>query len=134
MRVIAVVDSRLILPGVQRLFSTFPNSWPGAGLLILRLAAVISLLGVDYMTSALGDTATVLLRCAAFAVGVLLLLGLGTPFAAIGEAVIQVGIMTLDRQYNSSAMIATALGVALAMLGPGAWSLDARVFGRKRIV
>jgi uncharacterized membrane protein YphA (DoxX/SURF4 family) len=26
------------------------------------------------------------------------------------------------------------LGLALAMLGPGAWSLDARVFGRKRIV
>jgi hypothetical protein len=32
------------------------------------------------------------------------------------------------------AVIATALGVALAMLGPGAWSLDARAFGRKRIV
>jgi uncharacterized membrane protein YphA (DoxX/SURF4 family) len=25
------------------------------------------------------------------------------------------------------------LGVALAMLGPGAWSVDARRFGRKRI-
>jgi uncharacterized membrane protein YphA (DoxX/SURF4 family) len=31
-------------------------------------------------------------------------------------------------------MVAAALGLALAMLGPGAWSLDARVFGRKRIV
>jgi hypothetical protein len=40
----------------------------------------------------------------------------------------------LDGRYNSSAVISTALGVALAMLGPGAWSLDARVFGRKRIV
>jgi uncharacterized membrane protein YphA (DoxX/SURF4 family) len=26
-----------------------------------------------------------------------------------------------------------ALGIALAMLGPGAWSVDARLFGRKRI-
>jgi putative oxidoreductase len=25
------------------------------------------------------------------------------------------------------------LGAALAMLGPGAWSVDARLFGRKRI-
>jgi hypothetical protein len=25
------------------------------------------------------------------------------------------------------------LGVTLAMLGPGAWSVDARLFGRKRI-
>jgi hypothetical protein len=26
-----------------------------------------------------------------------------------------------------------ALGAALAMVGPGAWSIDARLFGRKRI-
>jgi uncharacterized membrane protein YphA (DoxX/SURF4 family) len=104
------------------------------GLLILRVAAGFSLLGVDYMTSGLGDVATVSLRCGALAVAVLLLLGFGTPFAAVGAAVIQLSIMTLDRQYSSSAVIATALGVALAMLGPGAWSLDARVFGRKRIV
>lgn len=119
---------------MQRLFSTFPNSWPGAGLVILRFAAGFSLFGVDYMASGFGDVATVLLCCAALAVAVLLLLGFGTPFAALGEAVIQVGIMTLERRYNSSAVIATALGLALAMLGPGAWSLDARVFGRKRIV
>jgi putative oxidoreductase len=133
LRVFAVVDFRPILLGVQRLFSTFPNSWPGAGLFILRLAAVFSLLGVD-MTSGLGDVTTVLLRCVAIAAAVLLLLGFGTPFAAVGEAVIQVGIMALDGRYNSSAVISTALGVALAMLGPGAWSLDARMFGRKRIV
>jgi putative oxidoreductase len=133
LRVFTVVDFRPILLGVQRLFSTFPNSWPGAGLFILRLAAVFSLLGVD-MTSGLGDVTTVLLRCVTIAAAVLLLLGFGTPFAAVGEAVIQVGIMALDGRYNSSAVISTALGVALAMLGPGAWSLDARVFGRKRIV
>jgi putative oxidoreductase len=92
------------------------------------------LLGVDQITGGPGDVAIVLLRCVAFAIAALLVLGLGTPFAAVGEALIQVGIMTLDRRYNSSAAIATALGLALAMLGPGAWSLDARVFGRKRIV
>jgi putative oxidoreductase len=119
---------------VQRLFSTFPNSWPGAGLLILRVAAGSSLLGVDYMTSGLGDVATVLLRCVALTVAVLLMLGFGTPFAGVGEGVIQVGIMILDKRYDSSSMVAAALGFALAMLGPGAWSLDARVFGRKRIV
>jgi len=26
------------------------------------------------------------------------------------------------------------LGAALAMVGPGAWSIDARLFGRKHIV
>jgi len=134
LRVFAVADFRPILLDVQRLFSTFPNSWPGAGLLILRLAAGFSLLGVDYTTTGLGEIATVLLLCVAIAAAVLFLLGFGTPFAAVGEAVIQVGIMTLEGRYNSSTVIAAALGVALAMLGPGAWSLDARVFGRKRIV
>jgi putative oxidoreductase len=104
------------------------------GLFILRLAAGFALLGAVYMTSGVADLTIVLLRCAALAVVALLLLGFGTPFAAVGEAMIQVGIMALDRRYNSSAVVATALGLALAMLGPGAWSLDARVFGRKRIV
>jgi putative oxidoreductase len=103
-------------------------------LLILRLAAGFSLLSVDYMTSGLGDVASMLLRCVALAVALLLLLGLGTPLAAIGAVVIQVGIMILDKRFDSSPTVAAALDLALAMLGPGAWSLDARVFGRKRIV
>ena len=103
-------------------------------MLILRFAAGFSLFGVDYMTSGLGDVAPVLLRSVALAVGVLLMLGFGTPWAAVAEAVIQAGIMILGKRYDSSSMMATALVLALAMLGPGAWSLDARVFGRKRIV
>jgi putative oxidoreductase len=122
------------LLGVQRLFSTFPNSWPGAGLLILRIAAGFSLLGVDHMTGGTGAAVTILFRCAVPAVAVLLLLGFGTPFAAVAEAVIQVGVMILNKRYDSLAIFAAALGLALAMLGPGAWSLDARAFGRKRIV
>jgi hypothetical protein len=55
----------------------------------------------------------------ALAVAVLLFLGFGTPIAAIAEAVIQVGIMTLDGRYNSSAVIGAAIGTALAMLGTG---------------
>jgi hypothetical protein len=32
-----------------------------------------------------------------------------------------------------TSMTLAALGVTLAMLGPGAWSVDARLFGRKHI-
>jgi putative oxidoreductase len=120
--------------GVQRLFSTFPNSWPGAGLLILRLAAGSCLVEVGTIPGDLGDSAALLLRCASLVVAILLLVGLTTPFAGVCDAAIQVGIMILDKRYGSSSMAAAALGLALAMLGPGAWSLDARVFGRKRIV
>jgi putative oxidoreductase len=119
---------------VQRLFSTFPNSWPGAGLLILRCAAVYALFGVDFASSGFGDVATMLLGFVVFGIAGFLILGFGTPFAAIGQAVSQVGVLVQDQRYDSSLVVATALGLALAMLGPGAWSLDAMVFGRKRIV
>jgi putative oxidoreductase len=119
---------------VQRLFSTFPNSWPGAGLLILRLVAGFCLVGVGTMLGDLGDSAALWLRCASCVAAVLLLIGLATPVAGIIDAAIQVGIMILEKRYDSLFLVAAALGLALAMLGPGAWSLDARVFGRKRIV
>ena len=134
LRVFAVINSRPILLGMQRLFSTFPNSWPGAGLLILRIAAGFCLVGVWTMLGDVGDTTALVLRCASLVVALLLLIGLGTPVVGMSEAAIQVGVMIIDRRYNSSSMLAAALGLALAMLGPGAWSLDARVFGRKRIV
>jgi putative oxidoreductase len=73
-------------------------------------------------------------RCLVGGVVVLLWIGLWTPIAAVTEAAIQIGIMSLAHQYNSSSIITAAVGFALAMLGPGAWSLDARLFGRKRIV
>jgi putative oxidoreductase len=90
--------------------------------------------GVDLVSSGFGDVATVLLRFVVFGIAGLLVLGFGTPAAAIGEAVIQAAVLVLHQRYDSSLAVATALGLALAMLGPGAWSLDAMVFGRKRIV
>jgi uncharacterized membrane protein YphA (DoxX/SURF4 family) len=86
------------------------------------------------MLGDLGDTAALVLRCASLVVAILLLIGLATPVAGIVDAAIQIGIMILGKRYVSSSLVAAALGMALAMLGPGAWSLDARVFGRKRIV
>jgi putative oxidoreductase len=81
-----------------------------------------------------GDSAAIFLRYASLVAAALLFVGLATPVAGIGEAAIQVGTMMLDKSYDSSSLVAAMLGMALAMLGPGAWSLDARVFGRKRIV
>lgn len=86
------------------------------------------------MLGDLGDTAALWLRYASLVAAVLLWIGLATPVAGIIDAAIQVGIMILEQRYDSLFIVAAALGLALAMLGPGAWSLDARVFGRRRIV
>jgi putative oxidoreductase len=120
--------------GVQRLFSTFPNSWPGLGLVILRLATGFSLAAAAHATGDLANTAHLLERCLIDSIVVLLWIGFWTPIAALTAAVIQIAIMVLGQRLDSSSAVAAALGLALAMLGPGAWSLDARLFGRKRIV
>ena len=65
--------------------------------------------------------------------GVLLIAGLWTPIVGICVALIQVcKIMMLSGDKWVWLLLATA-GAALAMLGPGLWSIDARLFGWKRI-
>jgi putative oxidoreductase len=119
---------------VQRLFSTFPNSWPGLGLLTLRFAAGLSLAAVAQVADDLANTAGLLARCAVAAVAVLIWIGLWTPLAAVAAAAIQIIAITLGHQFNLSLMVSAAVGLSLATLGPGAWSLDARLYGRKRII
>src|SRR6266481_1060352 len=90
----------------------FPGGWPGAGLLVLRLAAAIPLIiggGV-----AVRDAPQ---------------LGLH----AIYFATIEVWIFFSRGDGANWHLLLAALGVSLVMLGPGAWSVDARLFGRKRI-
>jgi uncharacterized membrane protein YphA (DoxX/SURF4 family) len=119
---------------VQRLFSTFPNSWPGLGLLILRFATGLSLAAVAHVAGDLADMAGLLARCVVGGVAVLIWIGLWTPLAAVAGAAIQVIVITFGRQFNLSLLVFVAVGLSLAMLGPGAWSFDARLFGRKRII
>jgi len=65
--------------------------------------------------------------------GVLLIVGLFTPVAGVLAIIVELWT-ALSRADNLRICIVLAIvGAALAMLGPGAWSLDARLFGRKRI-
>jgi putative oxidoreductase len=69
--------------------------------------------------------------------GILLLIGLWTPVAGTLVGVVKVGTACLGVWSHAGdpwmASIEAVLGAVLAMVGPGAWSLDARLFGRKRI-
>jgi putative oxidoreductase len=63
----------------------------------------------------------------------LLLVGLWTPVAGVLMAVAE---LCLSLYYPTDPRMHILLGIlaaSLAMLGPGAWSVDARLFGRKRI-
>jgi len=65
--------------------------------------------------------------------GILLIAGLWTPVAGSLLVVIEVwNVFSQPGDPWTRILIAT-LGAALALLGPGAWSVDARLFGWKRI-
>ena len=66
-------------------------------------------------------------------VGLLLIVGLWTPIAGVLLAIIETWIAFTHPHDPWSYILLGTLGAALAMLGPGAWSVDARLFGWKRI-
>jgi putative oxidoreductase len=119
---------------LQRLFSTFPTGRPGAGLLLLRLAVGASLLlekipVIWIIPQSLGFEVRIVLVC----VGVLLLCGLWTPVMGSVAAVLEVLITFSPAAGSVNHILLVVLSVSLALLGPGAFSIDAHIFGRKRI-
>ena len=123
---------------MQRLFSGFADGLPGTGLLLLRLLTSLALIhfGIAGVLASPPLT-TVVLQIIGIGAGILLLVGLWTPVAGTLAAIVQLWI-ALSLHFSHSgdpwiAILQAALGAVLAMLGPGAWSIDARLFGRKRI-
>jgi len=119
---------------VRRLFSNFAGGAPGVGLLLLRLAAGIGLVaqGILALRGAppLGPA---LLHILSIAVGLLLLVGLWTPIAGTMLAILALLHAAFHLANPWTCLLMGILGAALALLGPGAWSVDARLFGWKRI-
>ena len=117
---------------LQRLFSAFPNSWPGRGLLLQRVvtAAFLFCFGFGHLSEA-AQFALAFPHVIAASAGVLLLLGLWTPICGMLIAVVEVWIALSSAGDGGVSIILAALGTTLAMTGPGAWSIDARLFGRK---
>jgi putative oxidoreductase len=123
---------------LQRLYSTFARGWPGMGLLLLRLGtgipliyfAIGGLLGADSR-----EPASFVLDGLGAIAGLLLIIGLWTPVVGAVVAVAQLWVFfSRPFPYPFLHFFLLLLGAALAMLGPGAWSIDARVFGRKRLI
>ena len=123
---------------LQRLFSSFPSGWPGLGLLLFRFCLGITLiyLGSAGLSEQPSEPFAVARNLFASAGGIFLLAGLWTPAAGVLIALDEVWIaLSLFPAHQPEMWLHIRLAifaVSVAMLGPGAWSIDARLFGRKR--
>jgi putative oxidoreductase len=112
----------------------FPNGWPGRGILLLRLVAGV-LLVLDGVTGLTGapQSESVTMQVIAAIAGIFLLAGLWTPIAGALVTVTELWIALTGTDHLRSAILLATMGAALAILGPGARSIDALLFGRKRL-
>jgi uncharacterized membrane protein YphA (DoxX/SURF4 family) len=65
--------------------------------------------------------------------GLLLVVGLWTPVAGAVVAVIEISQILRVDGHPVVGLLTGAIAAGLALLGPGRWSVDARLFGWKRI-
>ena len=114
-------------------FSNFARGWPGTGLLLIR-----SLIGLTVICHEVPSLLSNPLKLSSaisvvlIIAGLLLIIGLWTPVAGILAAVLEIPNFLHGADpwlYLRLAIFASAL----AMVGPGAWSVDARLFGWKRL-
>lgn len=119
---------------MRRLFSTFAHGWPGVGLLLMRLVLGISLIVHGIQKFQTGQPMELaILNLLAVADGALLVAGLWTPVAGIMVSILAVWSFLAQDESLCPIILSATIGVGLALIGPGAWSMDAWLFGWKRI-
>ena len=115
---------------MQRLFSMFPLGAPGAALFVLRLAVAATLLidGTAHWTLVTSHWTLIPVVLTAACV----CLGLVTPFCASLCCLMEFCALSVTGgQDIFHLVISILISAALAILGPGAYSVDALIFGRK---
>src|SRR5262249_16615909 len=118
---------------VQRLFSRFPSGGPGVALLLLR----ISVAAVFFLSAAnrSGVSSSYLLSAGVLLISISLTIGFLTPFLSLITWLSTIANLLMGPIPDNLIHVFPIFdAAALALLGAGAYSVDARMFGRRVIV
>ncbi len=124
-------------------FFTFPGGNPGVGLLLLRAAIGVTAIVQGGVYLAKPDNSIFgmwIVGLLAIASGALLLIGFLTKAASLLVGLSSVGLSWVSAlPLNSfdtrlSLFFIIVMTAAIILLGPGAFSLDSRLFGRREII
>jgi putative oxidoreductase len=119
---------------LRRLYSSFARGWPGLGLLLLRLVTSAALIHFGIAKPWIEVPLSVALPALlAVGSGLLILAGLWTPVAGTLAAILALSNLPSQSADPWVSVLIAAVGIALALLGPGSWSADARIFGWKQL-
>jgi uncharacterized membrane protein YphA (DoxX/SURF4 family) len=126
---------------LRRNFSRFPAGWAGVALLLLRgVVGAITITEAAALLAAPHSPILLLAAACAAVGGVALVLGILTPLVSAllaAEAVTLIvsfpapGLQWLDSRMALFEFV--VMGTVLAILGPGATSIDARLFGLREV-
>src|SRR5215813_6082244 len=110
----------------------FPTGMAGVGLLVLRSVVAVTLIADTSRRAFLSSVSTVDIFVAL--VGLCLCLGFLTPYCAALSCLLELTLLITSGTSNHLQLGMSALTAsAQAALGPGAYSVDARLFGRQLI-
>jgi uncharacterized membrane protein YphA (DoxX/SURF4 family) len=118
---------------VQRLFSMFASGVPGAALFVLRVSVAATLLedGTGHGT----PVTSLWMLLPIILTATFLCLGLLTPICASLCCLMEFYSLTISGGQDMFHLVMSILTSAvLAMLGPGAYSVDGRIFGRRLLI
>ena len=112
----------------------FPPGLPGLALLLLRLSVAVALLLHGYVHR---DSLPAWVLGAAMLISLVASVGYLTPIAAIGALACHIIIwleLGAGADAAAVALVPAIDTLALALLGPGAYSVDSHRFGRRLVV
>jgi uncharacterized membrane protein YphA (DoxX/SURF4 family) len=118
---------------VQPPYVSLTDSLPSLGLLLLRVATGTALAVACWRALESGSLELITIQLIAIVLGIFLFLGFWTRLTSVIVSALELFSASSHNCNPWLSVLISALGAALSLLGPGCWSVDARISGWKRI-